>query len=108
VNIIFAGIGVLLLVGVFHGSLVADFDSHGSQAAKDASGSHDKLINLFNRIEHFFLRLEIYIGITPTTAMKDIIVEVMVEVLTILAIATREVKRGRLSELMSHGCTIFD
>ena len=31
--------------------------------------------------------------------MTDIIIEIMVEVLTILAIATKEAKRGRLSEL---------
>jgi len=34
--------------------------------------------------------------------MTNIIVQIMVEVLTILAIATKEVKRGRLSELMSY------
>ena len=33
--------------------------------------------------------------------MTDVIVQIMVEVLTVLAIATKEVKRGRLSELMS-------
>jgi len=27
-------------------------DIHGSQAAKDASDSHNKLIDLFNHIEH--------------------------------------------------------
>ena len=37
----------------------------------------------------------------PTTVMTDLVVEIMVEVLTILAIATKEVKCGRLSELMS-------
>ena len=68
--------------------------------AKDASSSKEKLIELFNRIERFFGRLEIYTSITPTTAMKDIIVEIMVEVLTILGIATKEVKRGELSESM--------
>jgi hypothetical protein len=68
--------------------------------AKDASASQDKLIDVFNRIEHFFRRLEIYTRITPTGAMSDIIVEIMVEVLTILAIATKEVKRGRFSELI--------
>jgi hypothetical protein len=57
---------------------------------------------MFNRIEHFFRRLEIYTSITPTRAMSDIIVEIMVEVLTILAIATKGLKRGRISELM--GC----
>jgi hypothetical protein len=87
---------------------VAYFDFHGSQAAKDTDASQQKLIELFNRIEHFFRRLEIYIGITPTTAMRDMIVEIMVEVLTILAIATKEVKRGRLSELMSRRFSILD
>ena len=76
------------------------FDMHGSQAAKDASASRDKMIELFNRIEHFFRRLEIYTSVTPTTAMMDTVVEIMVEVLTILGIATKEVKRGRFSELM--------
>ncbi|KAF8487320.1 hypothetical protein DFH94DRAFT_841666, partial [Russula ochroleuca] len=75
-NAIFAGIGVLLM------------------AAKDANSSKDKLVDLFNRIERFFGRLEIYTGITPTAAMRAIIVDIMVEVLTILAIATKEVKRG--------------
>ena len=70
--------------------------------------SRDKLIDLFNRIEHFFHRLEIYTSITPTTTMKDIIVEIMVEVLIILAMVTKEVKRGRLSESMSHRFTILD
>ena len=44
----------------------------------------------------------------PTAAMTDIIVEIMVEVLTILAIATKELKRGRLSELVSRKFTILD
>ena len=55
---------------------------------------------MYSRIERFFRRLEIYTSITPTRAMSDIIVEIMVEVLTVLGIATREVKRGRISELM--------
>jgi hypothetical protein len=40
--------------------------------------------------------------------MTDIIVDIMVEVLTILAIATKEVKRGRLSESMLYRITILD
>ena len=32
--------------------------------------------------------------------MTDMIVKIMVEVLTVLAIATKEVKRGQLSELI--------
>ena len=79
-----------------------------SQAAKDASTSQEKIIDIFNRIEHFFRRLEIYIVLTPTAGMTDMIVEIMVEVLTILAIVTKEVKRGPLSELISRVFTLLD
>ena len=66
------------------------------------------LIDVFNPIERFFQRLDIYTGITPTAAMMDMIVEIMVEVINILAITTKEVKRGRLSESMSLIFTILD
>ena len=39
--------------------------------------------------------------------MTDMVVEIMVEVLTILAIATKEVKRGQLSELISGVFTLL-
>ena len=57
------------------------------------------LVNLFSRIEYFFRRLEIYIGVPPTTAMTGITAEIMAEVLIIIGMATKEVKRGRMSEL---------
>ena len=41
--------------------------------------------------------------------MRDTIIEIMVEMLTILAIATKEVKRGRMSEFkLSRRLTILD
>jgi hypothetical protein len=107
-NSIFAGIGVLLLVCILHLSPAQTILTPGSQAAKDASTGQEKIIDIFNRIEHFFRRLEIYTVLTPTTAMTDMIVEIMVEVLTILAIATKEVKCGPLSELVSRVFTFLD
>jgi hypothetical protein len=56
------------------------------------------LIDIFVRIEGFFKRLESYTKVPPTAAMTDIIVKIMIEVLSILAIATKEIKRGRSSE----------
>jgi hypothetical protein len=58
------------------------------------------LLDLFERIEHFFKRLETYTEMRPTGAMTDIIVKIMVEVLGILAIATKEVKQSRASKLI--------
>jgi hypothetical protein len=40
--------------------------------------------------------------------MLDMVVEIMAEVINILAIATSEVKSGRLSELVSLISTILD
>ena len=48
-------------------------------------------------MEYFFKRLEKYIDVRPSAAMTDIIVKIMVEVLSILGIVTKEVKRGRTS-----------
>ena len=64
----------------------------------DASASHDTLIDIFGRIENFFKRLVIYTEVAPTHEMMDIIVKIMVEVLSILGIATKQIKEGRMSE----------
>ena len=37
----------------------------------------------------------------PTDAMKDIIVKIMIEVLNIFAIATKEMRQGRASAFLS-------
>jgi hypothetical protein len=69
-----------------------------SQAAKDVRKSQDSLVDIFQRIEMFFQRLEIYTEVPPTQEMMNIIIQIMVEVLSILGIATKEIDRGRLSE----------
>ncbi len=48
----------------------------------------------------FFRRLEIYIEVPPTLEMMDIVVRIMVEILSILGIAMREFKRGRMSKYL--------
>jgi hypothetical protein len=49
-------------------------------------------------MENFFQRLEVYTEVSPTPEMIDIIMKIMVEVLSILGIATKEMKQGRTSE----------
>jgi hypothetical protein len=53
--------------------------------------SQDKFIGIFDRIDRFFQRLETYIGVIPTTDMTDMTVGIMVGVLTVLTITTKEV-----------------
>ncbi|KAI9461935.1 hypothetical protein BJY52DRAFT_165874 [Lactarius psammicola] len=81
-NAIFAGIGVLL------------------QAIKDVRASQNALVDLFSRLEYFFKRLEKYIEVRPTAAMKDIIIKIVVEVLLILGIATKEIGQGRTKKYL--------
>jgi hypothetical protein len=94
-KVIFAGVGVLLLVRfyAFAWAIVTP-----SQAAMDVRASQDTLIDIFERMENFFRRLEIYTEVSPTPEMIDIIVKIMVEVLSILAIATKEIKQGHTSK----------
>ncbi|KAH8987686.1 hypothetical protein EDB86DRAFT_2832196 [Lactarius hatsudake] len=76
-KIIFSGIGILLV------------------AAKNTATSLGVLIELFDRIQGFFGRLKTYAEVPPTLAVKDILAKIMAEVLSILAIATRQMKERR-------------
>jgi hypothetical protein len=79
-----------------------------SQAAKDVRASQDTLIDVFERIEMFFRRLDVYTEVPPTNEMMDLIVQIIVEVLSILGIATKEIKQGRISKYLPCKCEIVD
>jgi len=76
------------------------FDAQVPQAAQGVSASQGALMDIFERIENVFRRLETYVELTPTTEMMDIIVKVMTEVLLVLALVTKEIKQGKLSEFI--------
>ena len=49
----------------------------------------------------FFRRVEMYTEVRPTTEMNqmmDLITQIMVEVLSILGIATKEIRQSRMSK----------
>jgi len=70
-------------------------DVRAYQAAKDVSSSYDALVDLLESIEHFLNRLKIYTGLSPTGAMAEIIVKILVEVLSTLALVTQQIKQKR-------------
>ena len=94
---IFAGVGVLLSVRILYWTFVWAIVTP-SQAAMDVRASQDTLIDIFERMENFFQRLEIYTNVSPTPEMIDINVKMLVEVLSILAIATKGMRQSRTSE----------
>ena len=44
----------------------------------------------------------------PTSEMMDIVVRIMAEVLTILSIAMKNIKQGRMSEYLLYKYIVFD
>jgi hypothetical protein len=70
------------------------------QAAKGSSDTYDGLLELLESIEHFLKRLDVYTKIPPTPAMDEMVVKIMAELLSTLALATKEVKQGRSSEFL--------
>ena len=71
------------------------------QAASGVSSSYDALFGLFERLGNLLKRLKIYVRIPPTTAMTVIIVKIMVQVLSVLALGTKQIKQGQISR-----CTV--
>lgn len=61
--------------------------------------SYDSLVDIFESIENFLIRLNIYTEIPPTQApaVTEIVTKIMATLITVLAIATEQMKQGRLS-----------
>ena len=79
-----------------------------SQAAKDARASQDALTDVFERVEMYLRRLEIYTEVPATIEMMDILVRIMVEVFSILGIAMKEINQGRMSKYVQYKCETVD
>ena len=56
------------------------------------------LVELLESIEHFLVRLDIYTKITPTVAITEMLVKILVELLSTLVLVTKEVRQGKPSE----------
>jgi len=65
--------------------------------------SYNTLVDVFECIETFLSRLKIYTEIQPTHAMTEMIIKILVELLSVLALATKQINQGRLSK----SCDMF-
>ncbi|KAH9038149.1 hypothetical protein EDB84DRAFT_1103002 [Lactarius hengduanensis] len=79
-KLIFVGIGVLFT------------------AADGVSASYDALLELFECIGNFLKRLHIYTEISLDPLMMDVVAKIMVELISILALAKKQINRGRLKQ----------
>ena len=84
------------------------FNNNISQAAKDINSGEDALVDILERIETFFQRLEIYTEVPPNQEMVNKIAAIMVEALFSLTIVTEEIKQSRASKCSYRYVTEFE
>ncbi|KAH9052606.1 hypothetical protein EDB87DRAFT_1581655 [Lactarius vividus] len=85
---IFAGVDVLIAFWIV-------------KAANGVSSSYDALVELFECLGNFLKRLRIYTDLPLTSSMTEISVKIMVELLSVLALATKQIKLGRFNWIVS-------
>ncbi|KAI0258054.1 hypothetical protein BC834DRAFT_152081, partial [Gloeopeniophorella convolvens] len=66
------------------------------RASKGVSESYDSLVDLFDTMGRFLERVKIYALVELIPSMTEIIVKLMIGLLDILGLATKEMKQGRL------------
>jgi len=74
---------------------IRDRSAQVSQAAEGVSTSYDALVELFECFEHYLGRLKIFTEIP--SAVEEVLVKIMVELLGVLALAVQQIKQGRFS-----------
>ena len=75
-----------------------------SQAFKGVSADFDALVDFLESIELFLKRLDIYTKVDPTPAMNEIVVKIMVELISTIALVTKQIEQGRTSESVFSDC----
>ena len=95
---VFSGIDILLSVSisvVISTPISAHIQNY--QTAKGVGASYDALVDIFECVDHFLRRLSIYNEIPPTPVMTEMVIKIMAELITVLALATKQMKQGRFS-----------
>ncbi len=73
-------------------------DIHVCQAANGVDSSNDALVVIFESIERALKRLAIYTQIPNTPALDEMVVKIMMELVSTITLATKELKLGQTSE----------
>jgi hypothetical protein len=71
-----------------------------NQAANGKPSNYDRVVELVQSIEHFLNRLDIYARIPSTPATDEMIFDIMMNLLSTLALATKGLKRRRPSRFV--------
>jgi hypothetical protein len=99
---ILAGLAVLFTVCtlLYYYLCRYPFDIQVNKVAKGVNSNDGTLVDLLESIEHFLKRVDIYTRIPLTPAMDGMMIKIILELLSTLALATKEFKHGRSSEFL--------
>lgn len=98
-KLIFAALVILLSVCAFLLFPSGDpCDIQVYQSANSVIASFDALVDIIQSIDDFLNRLDICTEVPPTVAMTEIVYQILVELLSIIALATKCITQGRFSE----------
>ena len=67
---------------------------------KGVLASYETLINLFERTQFFLQRLNQYVAAPLTPEMTELLAKILAQVLSVLALSTKEIKERRISMLI--------
>jgi hypothetical protein len=97
-------VSILSLLYVPRICISTNCDEGVCQAASGVTSSYGALLELFECLGSFIKRLEIYTTIPPTPILTEVIVKIMIELLSMLALSMKQIKRGRFSKcaIVSH------
>ena len=101
VKAIHTGLDILLSICEFLSSLSPHLcDIQAYQVAKGVLDNYNTLTNLFELVEHLLNHLDNYTMIPLTVGMTEVIIKILVELLSILGLAMKQLQQGKLSESM--------
>jgi len=65
---------------------------------RDVIASYEVLVDLLERIQLFLQRLNHYTAVPLTPDMTELLAKIMAQILSILALSTKTMKEGRISQ----------
>ena len=71
---------------------------HVFQAAKGIEIGSDTVVDVLESVERLFRHLDMYTQIPHSPALDEMVVKIVLELLSILELATKRLTQGRLSE----------
>jgi hypothetical protein len=70
---------------------------------RDVLASYHRFVCVIERVKYFLQRLDAYTRIPLTPAMTELLAKIMAQVLSILALSTKEMQEKQFSALVSLG-----